>query len=261
MLRKLVIGSMLIIWSCSGPEEEINCSSLSLNLKDKEDPTICSPPNGSVTLGVQGGEIPYAFRLNDGPFQPDSLFSGLQGGNYLAEVMDANGCLGSISIALSSFATDLTAEFATMPDTDCLGENGQVSFTASGGVPPYQLKFQNTTIGGPLTLNGLSQGTYQASVVDTQLCEFVMAFTIVKGNSDISWALDIKPIIDMRCAKPLCHVAGTGRSDLSKLQNVQQLALQIKTRTQNGSMPFDESMPVNEIQLIACWVDDGALNN
>ena len=65
----------------------------------------------------------------------------------------------------------------------------------------------------------------------------------------------------MRCAKPLCHVSGTGRSDLSKVQNVQQLALQIKTKTQDRSMPFDEPMPANEIQLIACWVDDGARNN
>jgi hypothetical protein len=175
--------------------------------------------------------------------------------------MDANECIGFINIELPSLGTDLSATFITTADTDCISGNGQVSFSPSGGVAPYHLKFQGTVIDNSFELTGLTHGIHQASIVDNQLCEFVVAFTIPKGITNTSWSMDIKPIIDMRCAKPLCHVAGTGRSDLSQVANVQQLALQIKTKTQNRSMPFDEPMPANEIQLIACWVEDGALNN
>lgn len=250
----------IFIWSCARLDEEISCSSLTIRLKAKAGPTVCSPPNGTISVFAQGGKPPYSFRLNDGPFQADSLFSALQSGNYVVEAMDANQCNSFTNIDLPSLGSDLSATFTTTVDTDCVAGNGQIMFTPSGGVPPYSLKFKGI-IESSLVLTGLKNGIHQASIVDDQLCEFVMAFTIPKGNTNTSWSIDIEPIIDMRCAKPLCHVAGTGRSDLSKVENVQLLALQIKTNTQTGFMPFDEPMPANEIQLIACWVDDGALNN
>lgn len=177
------------------------------------------------------------------------------------EVIDANACSRVIEIFLSNFNSDLSATFSTTADSDCLFGNGIATFNPTGGTPPYQLKFQNALVVNSLEVTGLENGLHQISVVDAQMCEFVMAVNIPRGPTTTSWAVDIKPIIDTRCAKPLCHVAGTGRSDLSKLSTVQQLALQIKTKTQDKSMPFDEPMPASQIQLIACWVDDGALNN
>lgn len=259
---QVLFVAIFLIWSCSSQlEEEIDCATLSILLTDTIEPTICAPPNGSIRILGQGGKLPYSFRLNDGPLQTDSLFSGLPGGSYQVEVMDANQCSNFITVTLSNFGSDLTATFNTTSDTECSSGNGQVVFSPTGGAPPYQLKFQNTIIENSLELKGLEHGIHQASIIDSQLCEFVMGVSISKGITNTSWSLDIKPIIDMRCAKPLCHVAGTGRSDLSKFSNVQQLALQIKSRTQNSSMPFDEPMASNEIQLIACWVDDGATNN
>ena len=206
MLRwpHIIILFSIFIWSCAKLEEEINCSSLSVRLKSKEGPTVCSPPNGSILVFAQGGKPPYSFRLNDGLFLGDSLFVSLQGGSYIVEVMDANQCVSSISIALPSIASDLSATFITTADTDCISGNGQVQFNPSGGVPPYQVKFKGM-VDNNLELTGLKHGVHQASVIDDQICEFVMAFTIAKGTTNISWAMDIKPIIDMRCAKSLKH--------------------------------------------------------
>ena len=201
------------------------------------------------------------FKINNGQLQPDSLFTQLQGGNYVVEVIDANACSSILDVFLSNFNSDLSATFTTTADTDCLSGNGVVGISPTGGSPPYQLKFQNSIVANTLEITGLENGLHQISVIDEQMCEFVLAVNIPKGPTATSWAVDIKPIIDTRCAKPLCHVEGTGRSDLSKLSTVQQLASQLKTKTQDRSMPFDEPMPVSQIQLIACWVDDGALNN
>lgn len=256
----LKVICVFLIWSCSD-QIEIDCASLNIKVSSIENPTVCSPPNGSIHVFANGGRPPYSFRLNDGMAQLDSLFAALQGGSYQVEVVDANQCSTSIAVTLSNFGSDLSATFSTVPDTDCISGNGQVSFIPIGGILPYKLRYQNVLIENGLQLSGLKHGIHQATIIDAQSCEFVIAINIPKGTTNTSWSLDIKPIIDTRCAKPVCHVAGTGRADLSVLSNVQQLASEIKSRTQNGSMPFDAPMPISEVQLIACWVEEGAQNN
>jgi hypothetical protein len=261
MNRFLYFLLAIFIWSCSNLDEEIDCSTLKITLKSKTDPTLCSPPNGSIQVFATGGRSPYVFSLNNSDFQSDSLFSGLQGGNYQVIVMDASQCTNTIEVSLTNFNSDLATTVETIPDTECLTGTGIVRFIPTGGTPPYQLRFQNSIVENSLEVGGLKSGSYQGAIIDSQMCEFVMAVTIPKGKTTISWSVDIKPIIDTRCAKPICHVSTTGRADLTKFENVKQLATEIKTRTQTGSMPFDEPMPASQIQLIACWVDDGALNN
>lgn len=262
MIRCLVLlFAFGFLLSCSDQtEQEINCSTLSIALKSKTNPTQCLPPDGDISVFAFGGNPPYSFRINNGGVQSDSLFANLQGGNYLVEVIDAAQCTSTLEVSLSSVNSDLNVSFEMIPNTDCLIGNGSVKFMPNGGTPPYQLKFNNKIVAG-MEVSTLNNGLYQAVISDANLCEFVIAVSIPQGVTSTSWSVDIKPIIDTRCAKPICHVSGTGRSDFSKLENVQQLATQIKTRTQNGSMPFDEPMPNSQIQLIACWVNDGARNN
>lgn len=262
MSRYTLFALLYILWSCSSDvEQEVNCSTLQLQLKSVTNPTTCSPPNGSLRVFASGGSPPYFFRLNNNTFQSDSTFDKLQGGTYTVEVTDVKQCTITMGVTLANFNSNLISTFEVTSNTDCLIGNGTAMFTPSGGDPPYQLRFNNITIDNSMEVTGLKQGLYQVAIVDAQSCEFVMAVNVPRGQTGTSWSIDIKPIIETRCAKPLCHVAGTSRADLSKFQNVKDLASQIKTRTQNGSMPFDEPMPASQIQLIACWVDDGALNN
>lgn len=262
VIRHIVfVFCVVAVWACSKLDEEISCSTLSVTVKRKTDPTLCSPSNGSVRVYALGGNPPYSFKINSAGAQMDSLFSNLSGGIYQIEVTDAAQCTSSTEVSLTNFNTDLTASVETTQNTDCLGGNGSAQFIPSGGVPPYQLKVQNIVIENEMEVSGLRHGLFQAVIVDAQQCEFVLSVNIPKGKTAISWAADIKQIIDTRCAKSTCHVPGTGRADFTKFNTVQELAFQIKTKTQNKSMPFDEPMPDSQIQLIACWVDDGALNN
>lgn len=84
-------------------------------------------------------------------------------------------------------------------------------------------------------------------------------------NSPISYAAQIKPILDANCIKSGCHNGDNGAErNWIVFANVKAKAEAIKTRTGNRTMPADiapTGLPQNEIDLIACWVDQGAQNN
>ena len=77
-----------------------------------------------------------------------------------------------------------------------------------------------------------------------------------------SWASDVMPIIDNNCAISGCHNGDNSSiPNWTVFSNVQANASNIKTRTGNKTMPRTGSLTDAEIELIACWVDDGALDN
>ncbi len=69
--------------------------------------------------------------------------------------------------------------------------------------------------------------------------------------------------METRCAIPACHVPGTGLPNYLVFSVVQDLAPKIKLRTgEIRDMPADGStLSEEDINLIACWVDSGALDN
>ena len=76
----------------------------------------------------------------------------------------------------------------------------------------------------------------------------------------VSWQRDILPIMVKACATAGCH-DGISRRDWTDYREVSHYAEEIKKRTIDRSMPFDETLPEREIALITCWVEGGALNN
>lgn len=75
-----------------------------------------------------------------------------------------------------------------------------------------------------------------------------------------SWQTEILPIMQISCATSGCH-DGISRRNWTDYNEVKQYSNAIKERTVNRSMPFDEPLPQDQINKIACWVDNGALNN
>lgn len=79
-------------------------------------------------------------------------------------------------------------------------------------------------------------------------------------NPQTSWQTDILPILETRCAISECH-DGITRRNFTSYEEVKQYAFSIKQRTINRSMPFDGPLPQDQIDKIACWVDNGAVEN
>ena len=79
---------------------------------------------------------------------------------------------------------------------------------------------------------------------------------------EITYTQDVEPIIQANCTVSGCHVPGTGLPNYQDFSTVQALAQEIKSRTGSGEMPKgDRTLSMDEINAIACWVDDGAPEN
>lgn len=76
----------------------------------------------------------------------------------------------------------------------------------------------------------------------------------------ITWQNDILPLMKSSCATSGCH-DGITRLDWSNYDLVKKYSATIKSRTKSRNMPVDGSLTQKEIDMIACWVDNGALNN
>lgn len=79
-------------------------------------------------------------------------------------------------------------------------------------------------------------------------------------DTTVSWQNDILPVMITSCATTGCH-DGISRRDWTNYSEVKQYAASIKARTQDKSMPFDGPLPQDQIDKIACWVDNGAPEN
>ncbi len=75
----------------------------------------------------------------------------------------------------------------------------------------------------------------------------------------ISFATSIKPIIDSRCIQ--CHNGSVQFPDLRTFEGISNNAENIKSQVVSRSMPIGGTLTEEQIELIRCWVENGALNN
>jgi hypothetical protein len=67
-----------------------------------EMPSCATCTDGQIQLSATGGTPNYQYSLNSTPFQFNGLFTGMPAGDYRANVLDANGCLGHLSFTINS---------------------------------------------------------------------------------------------------------------------------------------------------------------
>lgn len=220
----------------------------------------CGAADGSITLTVSGGTPPYMYSIGDEPAQASATFGGLVSGLYAITISDQNGCKtlhDSILVSVDNFS----ASFVTTPDTDCLAGNGAVEITVNGNTGPYQFALDDGDLTSSNIFEGLARGEHFLTIADGTGCGVRKSVVIPRGATGVSWAQDILPIMQASCAITGCHNGISRNNDWRIYAQVKAHAGDIRERTQNKSMPFDTSLPQDDIDLIACWIDDGALEN
>lgn len=224
----------------------------------------CSASDGEIHVTAVGGIAPYFYQLGDGPLGLDPVFTSLTAGSYVVTVHDSRGCTNKVSAMVTAVGSTLTATIASTPDNSCFPpHDGSITITPSGGTPPYEVKFGDGPFETILTFDELAAGVYPVTVKDATGCLLVWDCTVKHGDTGTSYATDILPIFNAACNSSSCHGAGNGSRSWTTFANVAAKAQQIKLRTTNLSMPPSghPDLSPQQIQIIACWVDDGAKNN
>jgi hypothetical protein len=260
---------ILVTFSASCTYTDINkkadcaTSTLAVNLVSKSDPIGCNAIDGKLVVNASGGKAPYDYSLNGGAYQTKNEFLNLSAGSYSIKAKDANNCDRSIQVELVSPNSTLSATTIVGSNNQCNQPNGSVTISGTGGKSPYIYLFGSGAFSSTNVFTSLKHGIYNAIVKDANDCQQAISITIPRGATGVSYANEISPILTVTCNLPSCHDAGSGGRNWTTYDNVKANATNIKTRTGNKSMPIGSgpTLTQKQIDLIACWADDGAPNN
>lgn len=245
--------------SCSDSEEvKVDCSISDLSIRVvKITYADCGLSNGQITVEANGGNPVYRFSLDNGTAQSSGVFENVIPGFREISVTDNDGCKKTVKTFMSSKDPFQVVTYTT--PSGCKLSNGTITVVPLGGVPPYkyQLGENNDNYQASNVWGNLAAGRHSIWVEDANRCFFGV---YVQVSSGVSFSETIKPIIDNNCAVGGCH-DGTQSPDLTTFNGIKANATAIKAVTTDKSMPLNNSLSPDQINQIACWVDDGALNN
>lgn len=257
-MKNLLIIPILVIVSCTSQSlEDIqpDCSENPIMINISSEKSGCGLNNGSAMISVTGGTSPFAYNIGNG-VQTDDKFDNLAPGSYSVTVTDANNCSEVVEFTIEN--NDGTTATATSTNSGCGESLAIITVEAANGVEPYSYSLNGGLEQPENVFESVGSGLHQIIISDVNGCEFTLDHFILAGTS---YDQEVKPLIMNNCAVTGCH-SGSQSPNFSVFSNVQNNADKIRTRTQNGSMPpGGRTLTQEEINLIACWVDDGAQNN
>ena len=253
---------VLLFMSCTynslDEDPLVDCAGSTLDFTVISTDATCGQTDGNVEVIASGGETPYLYLLDNGASQTAAIFNDLASGNYLVTVLDNTTCSITKEIIIANKGGFQAT--ASVTSSGCEESNGTITVLASDGVEPYLYKLNSGSGQSTGLFTSLSSGAYEVIVTDDTGCSFSIIKSILSG---ISYDSSVKPIIMNNCAVSGCHDGSTAQTNFSIFSNVKSSASAIKSRTQNKSMPKGANRTISqaEIDAIACWVDDGALDN
>jgi gliding motility-associated-like protein len=133
------------------------------------DVTCHGAANGSLTLNVSGGSIPYSYLGNNVPAGSSTL-PGLAPNTYAGNVIDGNGCIVSISETISQPGPQSLTMSSTA--TTCNGGNdgtATANFVNATGVVNYT--WSSAQSGA--TISGLVANIYTVTAIDQNACTLI----------------------------------------------------------------------------------------
>lgn len=235
---------------------QIQCSTtdLAFQVVDVQNAGCTTP--GSFTVEASGGTAPYQYSIDDVNFSSQGTFAGLSGGSFSITVMDAEGCTVTGDFTLQTDGASISLSLSPS-NSGCLSMEGEITVAATGGTGVLSYSLDGSAAQSSEVFSGLSPGSYSVRVTDEEGCS-AAATTQVLSNTSLE--NNILPIINADCAISGCHNGSVSPNLMTKAAVIGN-AGRIKSETQSRSMPRERSLTQNEIDLIACWVDDGAKDN
>ncbi len=257
------MASLVLVLSCSDNSEEpaVDCSQSDIKVIVTNSVKPDCMVQGTIETAGMGGTTPYMFSIDGMNFQSSSVFSNVAAGSYTITISDANGCTAQVNANLAPGEGAITVDFETT-NSGCDDPTGSVTVIATGGDGNYTYSIDGGVIQNENLFENLINGLHRVTVSDSEGCSATKFVNVISG---VSWMNEIMPIFDVNCTISGCHNGDNENiPNFLVFSTVQSFAGAIKSNTGDGFMPRASSgltLTEDEIELIACWVDDGAPNN
>ncbi|MDF2453319.1 MAG: hypothetical protein K0S26_2823 [Bacteroidota bacterium] len=152
-------------------------------------PATCGNPNGSATVTVVGGTIPYNVGWNTSPVQTGSVATNMPAGtNWAATIVDGNGCSISQPVTVANPPVPVITGSNVAKPT-CFGiPNGTITVNYASGTAPYQVVWSNpisqtvTTSALTQSVSGVAPGLYYATIIDSYGCSVTQPINVLPPN-------------------------------------------------------------------------------
>ena len=140
----------------------------------------CGNNTGTVTVNATGGTAPYQYSINNGlTYQSGNIFTGLIAGQYTLVIKDANACLNSTLVNITSSTSPLLT--AIPASATCGNNNGSITAFGSGGVSPLEYSINGNIFQGSNIFINLTPGIYTVSVRDATGCIKAVSVTVANA--------------------------------------------------------------------------------
>jgi hypothetical protein len=254
---------VIVVSSCVYHDlsEEVNCqlSTLQFQVKSITPTSTCEHANGAITFTASGGRKPYQFSTDGNTWTLDSSITTLNATGYSFLLKDENGCIVSVDTTIHTM-TEFQGSIITTPDSSCENDNGTIEINNVDGLN-FLFRVDDGEFTTAHVFNQIGEGTHRLFVQSPSGCMSIQTVIVERAQTGVSWLSDILPIMTTYCSKSGCHDGISRGNDWRIYDQVKANAQIIKQNTQSKNMPFDQLMPQDKIDLIRCWVDDGAPNN
>lgn len=181
----------------------IEPSVLDLDL-DFEDITCNAAANGSVSLTVNGGTLPYSYNWSNA--QTTATITNLLPNTYSYTVSDGNGCALNGSQIISE--PDAISVDELVSHNSCFGDtNGSIDITVMGGTTPYVIIWSPSTyVNAQNDIVLAPAGTYDLIIEDNNGCTYSTSYVINQPDGIDITSEDIVNVY--------CHGESTGEIDV-----------------------------------------------
>ena len=143
-------------------------------------PTACSSATGLATVNVSGGTPGYTYSWS--PYGgSNTTATGLSAGTYVFTVTDSNNCVNSLLVSIAQTVPPVATVQGTTPAT-CGQQNGNISVSATGGMPGYTYSWSPYGGNSSTALN-LGGGTYTCVVTDANGCADTVVATLSQTSA------------------------------------------------------------------------------
>lgn len=134
--------------------------------------------NGSVTLNITGGVLPYTYSWAS----PTNTLTGLAAGTYSVVVTDAYQCAFSTPYTIGS-PLPLTYT-STVVNPVCHDQTGTITISAQGGTPPYTYQWSDNNQGPQISR---AEGDVSLILADAHQCTTTGNFTLTAPEALYVW--------------------------------------------------------------------------